>query len=123
MLDELTTWYGDPNTQLKEGGVVAASAVRSHQPLLSGHVFHVWLDTKEDAEKMKDMVDLQWNLIVIASLAGAADPPKLSDDSDNDSNYGAMEIHDNGKVQQWIEGLVDPGEQSELGLSEDTMAG
>lgn len=68
MLDELTTWYGNPDSLSEDGGIVAASQVQSHQPLLSGHVFYVRLDSKEDAEKMKDMVDLQWSLIVVASL-------------------------------------------------------
>jgi hypothetical protein len=50
MLDELTTWHGDP----------------------LGFPFHVCMDSIEDAEKMKDMVDLQWYLIVAAVLAGSS---------------------------------------------------
>ncbi|RMZ86195.1 hypothetical protein DV737_g193, partial [Chaetothyriales sp. CBS 132003] len=62
-------------------------------PLLSGQIFKVKLNSKEDAEKMKDMVDLQWAIIVISSMAGAADPAEFEDDNDDDdSDYGAMEV-------------------------------
>lgn len=105
MLDELTAWYGNPGTQPGDGrdnGIVAASHVKSFQPLLSGQVFEVKLDSRDDAEKMKDMIDLQWALIVMSSMAGTADPPELSDD-DDDSDYGAIEvdpntIYDNGRA-------------------------
>lgn len=42
---------------------------------------------------MKDVVDLQWVLITIASMVSAADPSELfdDDDDDDDSDYGAME--------------------------------
>ncbi|RMZ88884.1 hypothetical protein DV736_g3880, partial [Chaetothyriales sp. CBS 134916] len=49
-------------------------------------------DSKEDAEKMKNMVDLQWALIVMASIAGAADPPELDDSDNGDLDDGAMEV-------------------------------
>ncbi|RMZ91434.1 hypothetical protein DV736_g1325, partial [Chaetothyriales sp. CBS 134916] len=114
ILDSLTIWYGDLSTRLEDGyenGIVAASHVKSYQPLLSGQIFEVKFDgkdSKEDAEKMKDMVDLQWALIVMASIAGAADPPELDDSADDDSDYGAMEVdlgtlYDDGGVQQWLE--------------------
>ena len=130
LLDELTTWHGDPNTQPGDGGIVAASHVKSHQPLLSGHVFQIKFDgedSKADAEKMKDMVDVQWALIVTASIAGAADPPELDDDDDDDSNYGAMEVdpdtvNDNARVQHWLEGAeaaAPPGEPSTPGKPPD----
>ncbi len=69
MLDELTSWYGNPSTQPGDATVVAAH--KSFRPLLSGHVFEVKLDKKEDADNMKAMVDLQWALIKMAALAGA----------------------------------------------------
>ncbi|RMZ90717.1 hypothetical protein DV736_g2043, partial [Chaetothyriales sp. CBS 134916] len=74
-------------------------------------IFEIKLDSKDDAEKMKDMIDLQWALIVMASIAGAADPPELDDDDDNDnsSDYGPMEVdpgptYDRGRVQEWLQG-------------------
>ena len=117
MLDELTDWYGNPKTQPKDGrydGIVAASHVKSYQPLLSGHTFQVKFDGKdggEDAKKMKDVVDLQWALIAMASIAGAADPLEFSDDDDDDDDmdYGAMEVepdtaYSEAGVQQWLQG-------------------
>ncbi|RMZ82814.1 hypothetical protein DV737_g1887, partial [Chaetothyriales sp. CBS 132003] len=111
MLDTLTIWYGDPSAQLEygcENGIVAASHVKSHHQLLSGQIFEVHFDgkdSKEDAEKMKHMVDLQWALIVMASIAGAADPPELDDSDDDDSDEGFIEVdpdtmYDDGTVQQ-----------------------
>lgn len=41
MLDELTTWQGDPSTQSKEAEIVATSDAQSHQPILSGYYFGV----------------------------------------------------------------------------------
>lgn len=48
-------------------------------PLLSGHTFHVEMPP-EDAERFKDMLDLQWVCIVIAALSGAAGRPHLLPD-------------------------------------------
>ncbi|RMD40966.1 hypothetical protein DV735_g4180, partial [Chaetothyriales sp. CBS 134920] len=93
MLGSLKTWYGDPDTQ-PEDGIVAASHAKSHQPLLTGQVFEVKFEGKEsekDAHNMKAMVDLQWALIVMASMAGAADPPDFNVSDSDDSDYGAME--------------------------------
>ncbi|KAK0707569.1 hypothetical protein B0H67DRAFT_316835 [Lasiosphaeris hirsuta] len=64
MLKGLTTWNGDPNVTSEDHGVIAISDARSHQPLLSGQIFEVRHSTNDDAEKMKDMVDLQWYLIL-----------------------------------------------------------
>ncbi|RMZ89331.1 hypothetical protein DV736_g3440, partial [Chaetothyriales sp. CBS 134916] len=58
---------------------------------------------------MKDIVDLQWGLIVMTSMVGAVDPPKPDDDDDDDSSdYGAMEVdpgtmYDSDRVQQWLQ--------------------
>ncbi|KXX82588.1 hypothetical protein MMYC01_200831 [Madurella mycetomatis] len=92
MLDELSTWNGNLGTRSRNGGIIAASNVESHQPLLSGQVFHVELDSKEEAEKMKYVVDLQWSLIVVSSLAGAVDPPEFSDNGDDFSDNDDMEV-------------------------------
>lgn len=68
---------------------------------------------------MKDMVDLQWSLIVVASLAGAADADdsefpleyerESEDDYAADATTSMMEVdvpHDNHTIQQWLEGLT-----------------
>ncbi|KAK0655308.1 hypothetical protein B0T16DRAFT_451015 [Cercophora newfieldiana] len=93
MLKELTTWNGDPNVTLEDHGVIAISDARSHQSLRSGQIFEVRHSTNDDAEKMKDMIDLQWYLILACNLAGAADPPELEDDeSDEDFDPNTLEI-------------------------------
>ncbi|KAI5862918.1 hypothetical protein GGS23DRAFT_597223 [Durotheca rogersii] len=81
MLDELTAWHGNPDTQWKDGGTVTASNVQFYQPLLSRQVFHVRLDSKEDAERMKDM-------------------ELLDNDSNDSSDYGTIEVNpcDNSNV-------------------------
>jgi len=113
MLKELTTWNGDTNvTTSEDHGVIAISDARSHQPLRSGQIFEVRHSTNDDAEKMKDMVDLQWYLILACSLAGAADPPELEDDeSDDDFDPNTLKIepeHDTGidtGIQKWLKGI------------------
>lgn len=59
-------------------------------------------------------------------MAGAVDPPELSDDDDDDSSdYGAIEVdpHDDGKVWQWLEATVPPDERPDLASSKDATAG
>lgn len=128
MLDELTTWHGFEGTPSSIGGPICATDGNTHQPLLSGQVFYVTLDSKEEADNMKDMVDLQWSLIVVASLAGAADPPELPDDDSDISDNDAMEVeqHDEDLVNQWLEGIEiipNPRQRPSVTPSEDTMAG
>ncbi|KAK0612092.1 hypothetical protein B0T14DRAFT_608047 [Immersiella caudata] len=95
-------------TTSEDHGVIAISDARSHQPLRPGQIFEVRHSTNDDAEKMKDMVDLQWYLILACSLAGAADPPELEDDkSDDDFDPNALEMepeHDTG-IQKWLKGI------------------
>jgi len=108
MLKELTTWNGDPNVTSEDHGVIAISDARSHQPLLSGQIFELRHSTNDDAEKMKDMVDLQWYLILACSLAGAADPPELEDDeSDDDFDLNTLEIEpeQDAGIQKWLKGI------------------
>ncbi|RMZ84366.1 hypothetical protein DV738_g588, partial [Chaetothyriales sp. CBS 135597] len=114
MLDTLTTWYGDPVTQVNDDdqtGIVAACHVKSCQPLLSGQNFEVKFDGKEskkNALKMKDMIDLQWALIVMASMAGAADPRELYSSNSDDSDDGGMKVEHEVEhevkhaVEQWL---------------------
>ncbi len=106
MLDELTTWNGDPSAALGTQGIVSMSDARSHQPLKSGQVFHVSHDTKQDAEDMRDMINLQWYLITASALAGAADPPELEgDESEDDIDPLHADIDLDANIQQWLEGL------------------
>lgn len=50
------------------------------RPIVSGQEFRVVLDTLEDAEKMRKMVDIQGACVRIAAMSGAAGPDDLSDD-------------------------------------------
>lgn len=69
---------------------------------------------------MKDMVDLHWVLIVVASLAGAADAGELSEDEDDNApDAGMMEAdyaQRNQAVHQWLEELSCDG-RGEGGLT------
>jgi hypothetical protein len=92
MLNELTAWNGDPTLSFEGRGVVAICDPRSLQPLRSGQTFEVRRNNKDDAEKMKDMVDLQWYLVLAWNLAGAEETPEeFENGSDDDFDLNTMQ--------------------------------
>ncbi|KJR86291.1 uncharacterized protein SPSK_02643 [Sporothrix schenckii 1099-18] len=50
------------------------------QPPFSGQEFRVVHNTREDAEKMQRMVNIQWCCVRLAAMSGAAGPDDLDDD-------------------------------------------
>ncbi|CAK7237237.1 hypothetical protein SCUCBS95973_009892 [Sporothrix curviconia] len=66
----------------------------SFRPIVSGQVFRVLLDTLEDAQKMKAMVDIQWACVRVAAMSAAAEPNDLDDDRFGDFPEFAFERRD-----------------------------
>ncbi|MGE4341380.1 MAG: hypothetical protein AB7E55_36355, partial [Pigmentiphaga sp.] len=50
------------------------------RPIVSGQEFRVMFDTLDDAIKMRKMVDVQWAIVRLAAMSGAAGPDDLADD-------------------------------------------
>ncbi|EFX06306.1 hypothetical protein CMQ_6627 [Grosmannia clavigera kw1407] len=61
-------------------GIVAANCRRTNRPLASGQDFDVVLDTLGDALNMKKMLEIQWSLVTLAAMSGAAGPDDTGDD-------------------------------------------
>ncbi|KAK1761400.1 hypothetical protein QBC47DRAFT_397370 [Echria macrotheca] len=72
LLNDIGDSFGDGKAE-KSGGYVAAFNT-SPLRLISGQIFYVPFEHLEDAERMKDVVDLQWVLVVVASREGAIAP-------------------------------------------------
>ena|ERR1700694_6035078 len=88
MVRSLQTTYGKADEQEFTEIVNAAYAI-SNRPLLSGHTATIRHDTLEEAESMKDMIDMQWACIRLAAMSGAAgasDHPEYGDDDGGDSD-------------------------------------
>jgi len=66
---------------------ISASRVESNRSIVSGQIFEMTME-HEEAANMKLMVDVQWALIRIAAMSGAAGAPELLDDPrDPDSDF------------------------------------
>ncbi|KAK0612249.1 hypothetical protein B0T14DRAFT_342936 [Immersiella caudata] len=85
----------------------------SGRPVLTGDVFDVAVGA-EDAMKMKQAVDLQWALIRIGALAGAADVDADVVDTDDPGSpeEGLIEEESSIDIQSWLSKLV-PGTPAE----------
>lgn len=80
ILDGLTeTPYGESRGPATEGYVTGIQH-DSFRPIVSGQEFEVSLDTLEDAEKMRQMVNIQWACVRIAAMSGATGPDDFADD-------------------------------------------
>lgn len=63
---------------------VAAVDLRTHRPIRSGHLFYVTRETSS-VDSFKAMIELQWAIIHVAAMSGAAtavDLQRLDDDDD-----------------------------------------
>lgn len=100
MLDGLAS---DSITCLGFEGMVTAHCGRSNQPIVSGQDFNVVLDTVEDADKMKKMLEIQWACITIAAMCGAAGPR-------DDSNDDLSEFDFEREEYEWRQ-FIDPEEE------------
>ena len=65
------------------GGRIAVSRSTSSLKIISGDIFKIQLDN-EEAMKMKHMIDVQWLMISILALSGAAGSPELFGEPDPD---------------------------------------
>ncbi|KAL6865947.1 hypothetical protein ACO1O0_002047 [Amphichorda felina] len=66
---------------------VGANDITTNHPILTGHTFTIPFTTVEEAEKFKSMIELQWAVIRVSALSGAAGNPDLFDwDDDDDPN-------------------------------------
>ena len=73
-----------------------------HWPIRSGDLFEVFLEP-EDAAKFVRMMDLQWSIINIVALAGAAGDPEFLVQKDEDPEEGgAKEEVDMGSLMESV---------------------
>ncbi|RBR09651.1 uncharacterized protein FIESC28_09763 [Fusarium coffeatum] len=70
---------GSPRYKNNYGVLIEAVRVDTNTPILSGHEFTITMPG-EDAKKCKLMLDLQWAIIRIAAMSGAAGYPDLLPD-------------------------------------------
>ncbi len=75
----------------KRKGLASARAFDNEtgRPLQSGHIFEIDT-TVEDAWKMREMINLQWACLQIATMSGAAGDPAFLYDSDDDDEDGGL---------------------------------
>jgi len=107
MFQEITSAIGDLDRfgHTCKFSTLSGTGVHTFSPLpvVSGQIFHVRHSTKEDAQNMKDMIDLQWYLILVNTFAGSADSPEEDmggdddmdrDEKKSDCDYEMVEIED-----------------------------
>ncbi|OBS29466.1 hypothetical protein FPOA_03403 [Fusarium poae] len=58
------------------GGWKIGAAHADNSPIISGHTFTITM-SEEDARRCKMMLDLQWFMMSIAAMSGAAGYPEL----------------------------------------------
>ncbi|KAM0264450.1 hypothetical protein ACHAQJ_000641 [Trichoderma viride] len=74
----------------------------SGRELETGQIFEILLE-KEDAEKMKIVLDVQWAAVRILAISGAAGVWKLEDDLDEQGGVGDVATAE--RIEDWIEAL------------------
>lgn len=58
---------------------VKAHNIETNRPILTGDIFTIAFTTAEEAGKFKLMIELQWAIIQISAMSGAAGNPELFD--------------------------------------------
>lgn len=97
----------EQQTDSNEGiGIVSVAKPMSRRRVLSGDIIKIQL-LFEDAKKMRQMVDLQWAMVKILTLAGAAGSPELQDEPDHPPSTES-------EIQQWIESVESQETPSEI---------
>ncbi|KAF4468750.1 hypothetical protein FALBO_4355 [Fusarium albosuccineum] len=78
IVDDARQFHTDGNLapEPQDGHGIIEVAHRSAHPLESGHVFTVTMPAL-DAQRFKDMIQLQWSCILLSAMAGAAGNPEL----------------------------------------------
>ncbi len=86
LLDEPEVLEGDGN--------ISAVNAKTFRALQSGHTIELSM-TRAEAFNMKAMVELQWAMIKIATMSGAAGDPEFESGYDRDGNpIGLLAIHE-----------------------------
>lgn len=76
---------------------IAASKVEPARRVLSGDHIKITMG-HEEAKKMKKMIDLQWAIISILALSGAAGAPELLRETDDNDDTWSQNIDDRSKA-------------------------
>lgn len=85
---------GQGRGEATSAGYMTAIQHDSFRPIVSGQEFEVVVDTADDAENMREMVNDQWACVRIAAMSGAAGPDDLSDTfSEFDFERNLFEFH------------------------------
>ena len=63
---------------------VGVNNIETNRPILTGDIFHIPFETAEEAEKFELMIRMQWAVIQIAAMSGAAGHPEFFDWNDSD---------------------------------------
>ncbi|UKZ90132.1 uncharacterized protein TrAFT101_005161 [Trichoderma asperellum] len=74
----------------------------SARELETGETFDILLE-KEDAEKMKVVLDVQWAVVRLSAFSGAAGDWELDDTPDGEGGAGGSAVAE--RVESWIEDL------------------
>lgn len=71
--------YGEGRGPDQEG---YANAIQhsSFRPIVTGQEFEIALDTLEEANNMRKMINIQWACVRVAAMSGAAGPDDLAED-------------------------------------------
>jgi hypothetical protein len=78
---------GSPSHQRgEEGGIISAFRVDMCTPIVSGHIAEVKMP-EQDAQKFKALLELQWSIIRIAAMSGAAENPELLPEPESSSDW------------------------------------
>ncbi len=107
------TLFDEPEVVKDEGrGSIYAVNVQTFRGLQSGHIVKLSM-TRDEAIKMKAMVDLQWAVIKIATMSGAAGDPIFESGYDDDGRPfpGFRMLRD----------LEPPGEELEEDISDEEV--
>ncbi len=88
--------YAVTKAGVDSGGLVAVQSTVTGCLVQTGDVVRIELPSREDAHRMKDMLDIQWACIRIASMSGAAGNPSYTHDpdDDNDDDDAAAQLAD-----------------------------
>lgn len=105
--------YKDAIQELKQGIINGQDTIPgfsvfkndSARELETGETFQILLET-EDAVKMKIVLDVQWAIIKLSALSGAAGDWELESNSDDQEGTGDVAAAATERLESWIEGLV-----------------
>jgi hypothetical protein len=86
--DPRTLQFGHPTVD----GILSISDFRTHRPIEDGQVITIVANDESEVPNL-DILQLQWDLLRISSLSGAAEPP---DDDEESQDYDSESVGDYG---------------------------